>query len=246
MKRFTYIMFFSFLVFILFFIGLARASSLASRLSGKILLQVEQNGEAWYVNPSDEKRYYMGRPSDAFDLMRSLGVGITTENLNKIPVAEANFSGVDTDGDGLSDVIEDAFTTNKNSADTDGDGFSDKSEILNGYDPTKPSKRLPLDPDFASKHLGKIFLQVEQNGEAWYIYPADGKRYFLSRPSDAFEIMRSLGLGITDSDLKQITVATEIDLEEMDKELAELGESLEDELGNIEDFDIDDESLSFD
>lgn len=44
----------------------AFANELSNRLKGKILLQVESAGEAWYVNPDNEKRYYLGRPSDAF------------------------------------------------------------------------------------------------------------------------------------------------------------------------------------
>lgn len=53
-------------------------------LSGRILLRVEANGEAYYVNPSDLKMYYLGRPLDAFSVMRNLGLGITNANLNKI------------------------------------------------------------------------------------------------------------------------------------------------------------------
>jgi len=77
------------------------ASDMAKAQKGKILLQVEANGEAWYVNPADEMRYYMGRPADAFNLMRQLGVGITTANLKKIKIATKNMSGADTDGDGV-------------------------------------------------------------------------------------------------------------------------------------------------
>jgi hypothetical protein len=66
---------------------------LSERLKGKILLQVEENGEAWYINPDDLKRYYLGRPNDAFDLMQKLGKGITDEDLNKIKIAHDYFSG---------------------------------------------------------------------------------------------------------------------------------------------------------
>lgn len=52
--------------------------------------------------------------------------------------------------------------------------------------------------------LGKILLDVEQNGEAYYIYPKDKKAYYLGRPADAFKVMRDLGLGITNSDLSKI------------------------------------------
>jgi LPXTG-site transpeptidase (sortase) family protein len=56
------------------------------RLSGKILLRVEANGEAYYVFPDSLKMYYLGRPADAFRVMRELGLGIANENLNKILV----------------------------------------------------------------------------------------------------------------------------------------------------------------
>jgi len=57
-----------------------------SRLSGKILLRVEAKGEAYYVFPDDLKMYYLGRPADAFNLMREKGLGITNEDLNKVSV----------------------------------------------------------------------------------------------------------------------------------------------------------------
>lgn len=63
------------------------ADSLASRLSGKILLQVEENGEAWYINPVNQERYFLGRPNDAFELMRKLGLGIANKDLEQIPIA---------------------------------------------------------------------------------------------------------------------------------------------------------------
>jgi len=57
---------------------------LANRLRGKILLQVESHGEAWYINPKDSKRYYMANGNEAYRIMRYLGIGITNSNLNKI------------------------------------------------------------------------------------------------------------------------------------------------------------------
>lgn len=66
------------------------ATNLASKLSGKILLQVESKGEAWYVNPSDGKRYYMANGNEAYNIMRKLGLGITNKDLNQIPIAINN------------------------------------------------------------------------------------------------------------------------------------------------------------
>lgn len=58
---------------------------LAKRLSGMILLQVESKGEAWYVSPKDLKRYYLGRPADAFRVMSKLGLGVRSQDLEQIP-----------------------------------------------------------------------------------------------------------------------------------------------------------------
>ena len=43
---------------------------------------------AYYVNPLNLKMYYLGRPADAFSVMRSLGLGITNANLRQIEVKE--------------------------------------------------------------------------------------------------------------------------------------------------------------
>lgn len=140
--------------FILFFAqtNIALSESLSSRLKGRILLQAESHGEAWYINPDTEKRIYLGRPADAFNIMRELGLGITNNNLDKIAK----------------------------------EGEADK------------------DINLAKKLSGKILLQVEKNGEAWYVNPQDYKRYFLGRPLDAFNLMRRLGLGISNENLKKI------------------------------------------
>src|SRR5437868_1295539 len=57
------------------------ASSLAAQLSGRILLQVESHGEAWYVNPVNDERYSLGSPDDAWNLMRTLALGISNADL---------------------------------------------------------------------------------------------------------------------------------------------------------------------
>lgn len=124
---------------------------LSNRLSGNILLQVEKNGEAWYIYPNDKKKYYLGRPADAFSIMRNLGLGI-------------------------------------------------KHSELAGY----------LNTKFPSRLSGKILLDVEKNGEAYYVNPKDLKGYFLNRPTDAFKIMREFGLGITNINIRKIDVG-EID-----------------------------------
>ncbi|PIQ68501.1 MAG: hypothetical protein COV91_03750, partial [Candidatus Taylorbacteria bacterium CG11_big_fil_rev_8_21_14_0_20_46_11] len=147
-------------------------------LKGKILLKVEDLGKAYYVNPKNNTMHYLGRPDDAFSIMRAEGIGITNANLDKIPVALGSLTGADSDSDGLSDLIEDALGTDKLKADSDSDGYSDKVEVEGNFNPAGSGTK-PIDSAFASAQKGKIFLQVEKNGEAWYINPADSKRYFL-------------------------------------------------------------------
>ncbi|MFH1030453.1 MAG: hypothetical protein V1770_04305, partial [bacterium] len=120
---------------------------LSKRVSGNILLQVESKGEGWYVNPDNKKKYYLGKPADAFSIMRNLGLGI-------------------------------------------------KHSELENY----------LNKKFPSRLAGKIMLDVEQKGEAYYVNPKDLKGYFLNKPSDAFQVMRNLGLGITNADIHKIEV----------------------------------------
>lgn len=59
-------------------------TQISDRLKGYILLQVESAGEAWYVNPTDGKRYYMKDGSTAFNMMRDFGLGISNSNFSKL------------------------------------------------------------------------------------------------------------------------------------------------------------------
>ena len=123
-----------FLLSLLFIILPVKASDLDQDVKGKILLQVESRGEAWYVDPVSNQKVSLGRPNEAFLVLKNFGIGITDENLAKIPVADKNLNnGVDSDGDGLSDSIELALGTNPSKIDSDGDGFNDKIEILNTF-----------------------------------------------------------------------------------------------------------------
>ncbi len=58
---------------------------LIKRLAGMILIQADHNGEIWYVNPSDNKRYYMPDGDTAYQLMKYLSLGITDNDLKKVP-----------------------------------------------------------------------------------------------------------------------------------------------------------------
>ncbi len=51
---------------------------------------------------------------------------------------------------------------------------------------------------------GFILLQVEEHGEAWYVHPVDGRRYYMRDGTAAYEMMRRFGLGITTRDLQRL------------------------------------------
>jgi len=132
------------------------SQSLAAQTAGMILLQVEQNGEAWYVDPTSLNRYSLGRPDDALSVMRSVGLGISNADLALIPTAGSGTTG---------------------------------------------------NASLKTRLSGRILLQVESHGEAWYVYPKTLERTYLGRPSDALAAMSALGLGISDANLATIPVA---------------------------------------
>ena len=178
--------------------------SLTNRLKGRILLQVESRGEAWYVKPDTGKRIYIADGEVAYSMMRNLGLGITNIDLAKIPVGvEDRFESHDSDGDGLSDKLEEGLGTNVNNVDSDGDGYNDRAEVVNGYNPLGNGKII-YDNNLVNSVYGRILLQVESRGEAWYVNPVDGKRYYMKDGFAAYQIMRYLSLGITNSDLNKI------------------------------------------
>lgn len=137
------------ILFFLVFSGLllSHKQVLAASLDGRILLQVQDKGQAWYVNPLDSQRYYLGRPEDAFRIMRDLGLGVSNQDLQ-------NF--------------------------------------LNNNAPARLA--------------GRILLQVQDKGQAYYINPLSLRLHYLGKPADAFAVIRALGLGITNSDLQKITI----------------------------------------
>lgn len=181
-------------------------TSLVSNVLGKILLQVEEAGEAWYVDPITSLKYYLQNGTRAYVALRLFGLGITNQDLQKIPVGvEDRFTDLDTDGDGLADRLEEGLGTDVYRADTDGDGYLDGNEVRNGYNPLGPGT-VSVDESLAQRLKGRILLQVEEVGQAWYVSPDDGKRYYMKNGDAAYQIMRFLSTGVTNQDLRKIPV----------------------------------------
>lgn len=180
--------------------------SLVSRLLGRILMQVETLGRAWYLSPVSMERYYLADGDSAFSALRKFGLGIKNSDINKIPVGiESRFEMLDSDKDGLPDKLEEAIGTDPFKSDSDGDGFSDSVELKSGHNPLGPSK-LVYSQTFSNRLKGRILIQTESRGEAWYVNPVDSKRYYLANGEAAYQIMRYLSLGITDENIQKIPV----------------------------------------
>jgi hypothetical protein len=188
----------------------AHAEDLSDRLSGRMLLQVERHGEAWWVNPDSRERIYLDRPATALDIMRRHGIGISNADIRRIPIGLLDLDSQDQDGDGLHDTLKDSLGLNRSQPDTDDDGVDDRAEILAGQDPNGLDP-MPHDPAFAAAQAGRIFLQVESRGEAWWVNPNDLKRYYLGRAAEAFAVMRGFGIGVSDADLARIRVMVATD-----------------------------------
>lgn len=58
--------------------------NLLEHVKGRLLLQVQQHGEIWYVSPVTGKRYQV-TTANALPLFRSLSLGITNADLGNIP-----------------------------------------------------------------------------------------------------------------------------------------------------------------
>ena len=66
--------------------SVCESNALAARLSGEMLLQVEQHGEAWYMDPVTCHRIYLEDGDAAYSLMREMGLGILDVDLVGIPM----------------------------------------------------------------------------------------------------------------------------------------------------------------
>lgn len=67
------------------------AADLAGQLAGRLLLQAEKNGEIWYVEPRDLKRYYISAPKQILNDYDIIPLGITDRDLNKIEIGYGDF-----------------------------------------------------------------------------------------------------------------------------------------------------------
>lgn len=161
--------------------------NIGQRLSGRLLLAVEDRGRIFYVYPVDYKKYEVTF-GNITELFESLALGISNSDLDKIL------------------INPDSVSADK---DSDGDGFNDKSEVANGYNPylaSDPANRgndkVVVDNDLANRLIGRLLLQVEDRGRIWYVDQA-AKRWEVTW-ENVMNLFTSLSLGISNEDLAKM------------------------------------------
>ncbi|MBU1126310.1 SH3 domain-containing protein [Patescibacteria group bacterium] len=122
-------------------------NQIQERVRGYILLQVEEHGEAWYVDPISDARYYMKDGPTAYEMMRKFGLGISNADLAKLQAGDATLQ---------------------------------------------------------NRLRGRILLQVQEHGEAYYVHPETGTPHYMADGDAAYSLMRFYSLGISNDDLESV------------------------------------------
>ncbi|MFA5129849.1 MAG: SH3 domain-containing protein [Patescibacteria group bacterium] len=78
------------------------------------------------------------------------------------------------------------------------------SSVAPASNVSSPAASNAADPALLNRLKGYILLQVQSHGEAWYVDPITGKRYYMKDGPTAYQMMRSFGLGVTESDYQKI------------------------------------------
>jgi|GEM_PF-5470103 hypothetical protein len=174
-----------------------------SKFNGYVVA-VNGNGGLWYIS-RDGKRFRLDGGIPAYDIIKSLSVGISNPDLNKIPVGVSAQYGSDTDKDGLSDALELALGTNSEKADSDSDRYSDLKEVQNSFNPLGKGS-LKIDKTFANKQKGRLFVQVQSQRQLWYISPRDGKRYFLFDADNIKAALYKIAVSVNWADIAYLSI----------------------------------------
>ncbi|MFH1712477.1 MAG: hypothetical protein ABH846_04570 [Patescibacteria group bacterium] len=62
--------------------------SLGERLSGRVLLQVEKQGQAFYIHPDNHLGYYLANGDAAYTMMRYESLGISETDFSKLEISD--------------------------------------------------------------------------------------------------------------------------------------------------------------
>ena len=206
--------------------------SMKNRLKGKLLLQVEQSGAIWYVDPDGYRHSVTW--NNLMDLFKKLALGITDADLSKIANGNLN-SASDKTGEVLGEQTNRSIATRLKGklllqVEQGGAIWYVDPNSLQRYNVTW-ANALPLfiklslginDTDLSKipvkgtasagnasireRLKGKLLLQVQQGGAIWYI-DDNGYRHNVTW-NNLMPLFQSLALGITNIDLSKIPVGS--------------------------------------
>ncbi len=157
--------------------------NIGQRLRGRLLLAIQQGGAVYYVDNVNYQKHLI-KWDNALPIFQQFALGITDEDLLKIPVA---------------------VETIRENLDSDSDSYTDRSELEHGFSPYIPGAyqgRFQVDKNFANRLKNKFLLQVNQGGAIWYV-DNNGVRHNV-RWSNLKALFEKLALGITNNDLSNI------------------------------------------
>lgn len=120
----------------------------------------------------------------------------------KFPLGDFNLnSGKDSDGDGLSDDVEEALGTDPNKKSTNNNGYSDKENLLHGYNPLVPGHvKLVYDQKEMNDAKGYLVSEVtsdKKNWFFWYVHPVTGTIYYIGKSqskTDTSALVEKVGI----------------------------------------------------
>ena len=135
--------------------GLVKSVSpaLTNRLRGRILIQTESHGEAWYVDQVSGAKYYLSDGAAALVALKKRAVKVSQATLKRIPVGTLPLTSV-------------------------------KRPVANTL-------------------RGRILVI---GSELWHVNPVDGKRYAISNANAVGRLIRAVGLGVSNNNLRTISV----------------------------------------
>lgn len=84
------------------------------------------------------------------------------------------------------------------------DGYMQELPSVKPGTPTPTPTAVRVDAALVSRLSGYILLQTQAHGEAWYLNPVGGKRYYMKDGQVAYQMMRSFGLGVSEADYAKI------------------------------------------
>ncbi len=190
-----------------------------NEVTGKIVINKDDHGKAWYVLPADKKRYYLGKQDDALKIAKGLALPLDPRQLPGLgPIATYNQE-LDSDQDGLSDNLETWLATDGHKADSDNDGYNDKLELDNNYNPLGAGK-LTTNKNLQKKYQGNFLFNTQMPG-LFYLNPANKKLYYLENSAALLKLVQTTGVYLANFELNNIeglTVGPEFMNEQIKKE----------------------------